>query len=270
MLRRHGLAPRKRLGQNFLRDRSVLDRILRAGHIDNDDQVLEVGAGTGVLTEALAGVARRIVAVELDDALFPLLGERFSGTPRVELLHANALEVDPSELFEGEYKLLGNIPYYITGPLVRHFLEARHPPNLLVFMVQKEVAERMAAAPGRLSLLGVSVQFYARVTVVSSVPAGAFYPRPKVDSAIVRIEPHHRRIDSTLRDVFFTLARAGFSQKRKQLANALAHGTGMSRDQVSARLQSAGIEPYRRAESLAVDEWIDLARRWEDAAEVSS
>ena len=261
-LRRHGLRPRKRLGQHFLRDRSFLRRILDAVGVAPGDQVLEIGAGTGVLTRAMAEAGARVLAVELDDALHQLLQREMSDLPNVRLWHGNALAFDPCEHLEGPYKLAGNIPYYVTGLLVRHFLESRCQPTVLVLMVQREVADRMVAAPGQLSLLGLSVQYYARPEIVARVPAGAFYPRPTVDSAIVRLTPYRSHPSDTDRDRFFELARAGFSVRRKQLGNALSSGLGIPREAARTLLAKAGIEERRRAETLSVEEWERLARIW--------
>lgn len=254
--------PRKRLGQNFLRDRAFLARIIEAGELSPRDEVLEVGPGTGALTEALAAAAARVVAVELDDSLFALLIRHFGGTPNVEVIHGDALRVNPCDVFAGSYKLIANIPYYITGPLLRHFLEARCQPDVLVLMLQREVAQRIAASPGDLSLLGVSVQRYADPHIICRVPAGAFYPRPKVDSAIVRLTPHRNRIWLSAADDFFAVARAGFGLRRKQLVNALAHGLAVSREAASLLLADAGVAPSRRAETLSLEEWDRLASAW--------
>ncbi|GAC1326964.1 MAG: 16S rRNA (adenine(1518)-N(6)/adenine(1519)-N(6)) -dimethyltransferase RsmA [Chloroflexota bacterium] len=259
ILRHHRLRPRKSLGQNFLQDGRVADRIVEALDLDPGDEVLEIGAGTGVLTDRLAGVARFLAAIELDDSLFSLLAMHFATSPGVRLLHADALEVDPCDIFRGAYKLVGNIPYYVTGPIVRHFLEAACRPRVLVFMVQREVAERMIARPGHLSLLGVSVQFYARAEIVARVPAGAFFPRPKVDSAVVRLLPFERTYETAEVSTFFTVARAGFGTKRKQLVNALGHGLGVSRDTAIALLSDARVASERRAETLTIEEWRRLA-----------
>jgi len=260
----HGLRPRKSLGQNFLRDRSYLERILAAGEIESSDTVLEIGAGTGVLTRALAARAHRVVAVELDDSLVTLLGTEFESVRNIEIWHGNALDFDPCCLLPEGYKLVGNIPYYITGPLIRRYLEASCPPRCLVLMVQREVAERIVATPGSLSLLGVSVQFYASAEIVTRVPSRAFSPRPKVDSAILRLVPHASTTAGPLRDSFFAVARAGFGMRRKQLVNSLSSGLSLSRDAGQELLGRANIDEKRRAETLSVAEWTELARRWLD------
>lgn len=260
-LRREGLRPRKRLGQNFLRDSTFLPKIVAAADVDCTDEVLEVGAGTGILTEALAERAARVVAVELDERLYRALARRFQGLPDVLLVHENALAFEPCGHFSGPYKLVANIPYYITGLLVRKYLEATCQPIRLVLMVQREVAQRMAAGPGDLSMLGVSVQYYAQVQVVARVPAGAFYPVPKVDSAIVVLKPYRTARASAGAEAFFKLARAGFGVRRKQLQNALAAGTDMGREEARALLLAAGVDPTERAERLTIADWERLAAR---------
>lgn len=261
-LRDRGLAPRKRLGQNFLHDRVYLQRIVAAAQLESTDQVLEVGAGTGVLTAEIAPRVERLIAIELDDQLVRLLRDTYAGDPHVQIWHGNALEFDPCQHFDRTYKLVGNIPYYITGQILRHYLEAACPPSLLILLVQREVAERMTAAPGQLSLLGVSVQAYGQPRIVSRVPAGAFYPPPKVESAIVRIQPHPTPAFGSNPVPFFTVARAGFGTKRKQLANSLAHGLSISTMQARELLQMAGIEPSLRAEALTVADWARVADLW--------
>jgi 16S rRNA (adenine1518-N6/adenine1519-N6)-dimethyltransferase len=258
-LRAHGLAPRKRLGQNFLRDRSFLKRIVDAADLGDGDEVLEVGAGTGVLTQALLERTRRVVAIELDDSLFDLLQNRLGSDPKLELWHGNALDFDPGSRFAGPYKLLGNIPYYITGPLVRRYLEVEHKPSVLVFMVQREVAERIVAGPGDLSVLGVSVQYYANASIVARVPAGAFYPVPKVDSAILRLVPRPARLGAEP-DAFFRVVKAGFSMRRKQITNSLSSGLKLTRPATQELLRKAAIDETRRAETLSVAEWVTLTR----------
>lgn len=257
-LRARGLAPRKRLGQNFLRDTSFLTRILDAADIGPSDDVLEIGAGTGVLTRAAAGRSRRLVAIELDDSLFALLQANLGTLDNLELWHGNALDFDPSTAFAGSYKLLGNIPYYITGPLIRRYLELDHRPSVLVFMVQREVADRIVALPGNLSVLGVSVQYYADARIVARVPAGAFYPVPRVDSAILQMLPKRRTPDVSP-EAFFSVVKAGFGMRRKQLANSMAAGLKVERGEAQALLEAAGIDATRRAETLSIPEWEHVA-----------
>jgi len=265
LLYAHQMRPNKAFGQNFLVDRSVLQRIIGAAEINADDQVLELGAGTGVLTRELAKHARRVVAVELERDMLSLLAETTRYFANVELVERNMLYVDPAEVFESAaYKLVANLPYYITAPTFRHFLESTNPPRLLVVMVQYEVAQRIVAEPGDLSLLGVSVQFYGKPKIIDHVPARAFYPAPKVDSAILRIDLKDEvPLTSNQRDSFFRLVQAGFSERRKQLHNSLAHGLHRKDAVVQAWLSAASIDPARRAETLSIEEWLQLWHKME-------
>lgn len=257
LLRRHGLRARKSLGQNFLIDEGALARIVSAASLTVDDTVLEIGPGLGSLTRHLAIAAQQVVAVEIDQTLLPVLAEVVATHPNVRVVHADILTVDPAELIEGQrYKVVANIPYYITSAVIRHLLEARVRPSVIVLTVQREVAERICAAPGDLSVLAVSVQAYARAELVARIPAGAFYPRPDIDSAVVRLtalpEPVFGSQDA---DRFFRVVKAGFGQKRKQLRNALSTGLRQPAQAADVWLARAGIDPTRRAETLSLDEW---------------
>jgi len=260
----HAMRPHKSFGQNFLIDRSVLLKIVEAAEIDANDQVLEVGAGTGVLTRELARRARRVVAVELERDMLALLSKTTQHYANVELIARNLLYLDPAEVFGAEpYKLVANLPYYITAPTFRHFLESGHPPRLLVVMVQQEVAQRIVAGPGHLSLLAVSIQFYGRPRIIAHVPASAFYPAPKVDSAILRIDVNDQApLPTEERDGFFRVVQAGFSERRKQLHNALSSGLHRKNEDVRAWLNAANIDSTRRAETLSIEEWL---RVWNES-----
>ena len=256
----HHIRPNKAFGQNFIVDHSILLRIVEAAEIHVDDQVLELGAGTGVLTRELAKHARRVVAVELEREMLSLLVKTTRNYANVELLERNLLYVDPAEVFGSEpYKLVANLPYYITAPTFRHFLESANAPRLFVVMVQYEVAQRIVAGPGDMSLLGVSIQFYGKPSIIEHVPARAFYPAPKVDSAILRIDLKDEvPLTPGQRDSFFRLVQAGFSQRRKQIHNSLTHGLHRKNVEVQAGLLAANIEPSRRAETLSIEDWLRL------------
>jgi 16S rRNA (adenine1518-N6/adenine1519-N6)-dimethyltransferase len=256
----HHIRPNKAFGQNFIVDHSILLRIVEAAEIHVDDQVLELGAGTGVLTRELAKHARRVVAVELEREMLSLLVKTTRNYTNVELLERNLLYVDPTEVFGSEpYKLVANLPYYITAPTFRHFLESANQPRLFVVMVQYEVAQRIVAGPGDMSLLGVSIQFYGRPSIIEYVPARAFYPAPKVDSAILRIDLKDEvPLTPGKRDSFFRLVQAGFSQRRKQIHNSLTHGLHRKNVEVQAGLLAANIDPSRRAETLSIEDWLRL------------
>ena len=263
LLRAHGLRPRKRLGQNFLVDPAALDRIVDAATLDAQEPVVEVGAGVGNLTRLLAGRAGQVVAVEVDGQLVELLREQVSDLPNVQVLHGDVLSISDFGFPHLGYVVVGNLPYYITSAILRHFLEGEPRPKRLVVTVQREVAQRIVAGPGDMSLLAVSVQFYGRPEIVARIPAGAFYPAPEVDSAVVRINtgPALRTMLAPGVDdrAFFRLVRAGFSQKRKTLRNALSAGLRRSPAEVEALLRQAGIDPRRRAETLSLEEWAELA-----------
>ncbi len=257
-----GIRPKKSLGQNFLVDPTHRARIVGAADLTVDDTVLEIGPGPGVLTELIAAAAGRVLAVELDDRLIPFLHERFAAQPNVTIVHGDILKIDLSALTEDKpYKVVANLPYYITSAVIRHLLESKSPPEVLVLTVQREVAERMVAQPPNMSLLALGVQFYCTGRIVAKVPAGAFYPAPKVDSAVVRLD---RLLTPVAKDVeacrFFDVARAGFSQPRKQLRNSLASGLQIAPAAVEGWLAVAGIDPKRRAETLSLAEWAALAR----------
>ena len=263
LLRAHGLRPRKRLGQNFLVDPTALGRIVDAAGLDAQETVVEVGAGVGNLTRLLAERAGQVVAVEVDGQLVEVLREQVSGLPNVEVLHGDVLSISDFGFPHLGYVVVGNLPYYITSAILRHFLEGEPRPGRLVVTVQREVAQRIVAGPGDMSLLAVSVQFYGRPEIVARIPAGAFYPAPEVDSAVVRITmgPALRVTLAPGVDerAFFRLVRAGFSQKRKTLRNALSAGLRRSPAEVEGLLRQAGIEPRRRAETVSLEEWAGLA-----------
>lgn len=254
--------PRKRFGQNFLTDRNILDKIVRAAEISRSDSVLEIGPGLGHLTRALAETGAQVAAVELDRDLFTNLCAEFSDITNVHLLQGDILERTPDEwLAQAQlappYLVVANIPYYITSPILRYLLEATFAPMRLVVLVQKEVAQHMVAQPPHANLLGVSIQYYGMPRIVGTVPAGAFFPRPEVDSAIVRVDVSNRH-DATQARAFFQVVRAGFSGKRKQLRNALANGLHLSTAQATLLLQRAQVDPTRRAETLHLEEWKTL------------
>ena len=263
LLDQYGLEPKKSLGQNFLFDENVLGRIAGAAGLAAGDEVLEIGPGLGSLTRVLAQTAGRVVAVELDERLLPILRAELAAYENVAVIHGDILEQDPGELFEGPYKVVANVPYYITGAILRHLLAAGHKPTLMVLTVQKEVAERLKAEPPNMSLLAVSVQLYGAVEVVDTIKAGAFWPRPEVDSAVVRIEVKvERPLPLAEEEAFCDLVRAGFGQKRKQLQNNLRQ-LGYGKAQIREALKEAGVDGRRRAETLSLEEWLGVYNSFE-------
>lgn len=268
LLRQFGFKPRKSLGQHFLVDEAVLERILSAAELSPGDIVVEIGAGLGILTEGLAKQRARVIAVELDAKLVALLKKRLAGFPDVKIVHADILKITPGQLLRDNlpasdlargYKVIANLPYYITSPVLSHFLEAEPRPSRMVLMVQKEVGEAIAAAPGKMRSLSVKAQFYSKPAIVSYVPAASFYPAPKVDSVILRLDVY-RQPPIEVSDVagFFDIVMYGFRSPRKQIRNSLAHSLEMPSVQVASLLDKAGIEAKRRAETLSLEEWRKL------------
>jgi len=273
LLRQFGFKTKKRLGQHFLIDEAVLEHILSAAELSPGDIVVEVGSGLGILTEGLAKRGVKVIAVELDSKLVALLKKRLAAFPDVKIIQADILKVTPQRLLQNNlpaselvrgYKVIANLPYYITSPVLRHFLEAQPRPSEMVVMVQKEVGEAIAATPGKMSLLSVKTQFYSQPAIISYVPAASFYPPPKVDSVILRMDVYSRpTIEVSDVAGFFDMVMHGFSAPRKQLRNSLAHSLGMPPSQVASLLEKAGIEAKRRAETLSLEEWRKL---WETFA----
>jgi 16S rRNA (adenine1518-N6/adenine1519-N6)-dimethyltransferase len=257
LLRAHGLRPNKRLGQNFLIDEIHLARIVEAAGVGPNDEVLEVGAGLGSLTRHLAAVARRVVAVELDAALLPILREQTAEQANIEIVQGDILRLQLAKLVTSPgYLVVANIPYYLTSNLIRHLLEAEPRPARLALTVQVEVAERACAAPPEMSLLALSVQLYGAPRIAHRIPAGAFFPAPKVDSAVLVVDLYPQpKLPEGKVDAFFRLTKAAFAQKRKTLANSLAALPEWTKDEVAARLEAAGIDPMRRPQTLSLEEW---------------
>jgi 16S rRNA (adenine1518-N6/adenine1519-N6)-dimethyltransferase len=264
LLRTHGLTPKKSLGQNFLADPAALEHIIQAAEIPPNSTILEVGPGLGSLTRYLALAAARVIAVELDASLIPPLEYVLGGLPNVEIVHADILKIAPGDfIFEDRYLVVANIPYYITSNLIRHLLEAPLKPSRIVLTVQREVAERITAIPNDMNLLALSVQVYGKPQISMRIPAGAFYPPPTVDSSVVRIDLYPQPlIASDQLDIFFRLAKAGFGQKRKTLRNSLSAGLSWSGERTAQLLLQSGIDPQRRAETLALQEWKTLVERY--------
>jgi 16S rRNA (adenine1518-N6/adenine1519-N6)-dimethyltransferase len=257
LLHQYGLHPHKSLGQNFLMDESALQKVVAAAQVSSQDIILEIGAGLGSLTRQLAVMAHRVVAVEVDSSLIPALEQVVSQYSNVQVVEGDILALDPVQLVsQSPYLVVANIPYYITSALIRHLLESSLPPRRLVLTVQQEVARRICAMPGDMSLLALSVQVYGHPEIIAYIPPGAFYPPPRVDSAIIRIDLLPTPLIPTDQlDTFFKLLKAGFSQKRKTLRNSLAAGLRLSPAAAESMLKDAHIDPMRRAETLSLTEW---------------
>ena len=260
LMRKHGLSARKSLGQNFLLDETALEKVVAAAEIPANATVLEIGPGLGSLTRHLARAAAHVVAVELDADILPALQEALGDAQNVTVIHGDILQQEMASLIdEPGYLVVANIPYYITSAVIRHLLEAPVKPARLVLTMQKEVAERICAKPGDLSLLALSVQVYGSPRPAARIPAGAFYPPPKVDSAVLRVDLYPRpRIPEDQLDTFFHLAKLAFAQKRKTLRNTLSAGLRWPPERAAGLLAEAGIDPMRRAETLSLDEWAQM------------
>jgi 16S rRNA (adenine1518-N6/adenine1519-N6)-dimethyltransferase len=239
--------------------------VVEVAGIETSDAVLEIGPGLGNLTRLLAVQARQVMAVEVDPNLIPPLREVLTPFANVQVVQSDILALDPAQLMkEPGYLVVANIPYNITSALIRHLLEARIKPARIIMTVQREVAERICASPGKLSLLALSVQVYGKPIMAARILAEAFYPVPKVDSAVVRIDLSPQPlIPNPLLPLFFRLAKAGFSQKRKTLRNSLAGGLRLTPAQAANMLLAAGIDPQRRAETLSLEEWSRLTEYYE-------
>jgi 16S rRNA (adenine1518-N6/adenine1519-N6)-dimethyltransferase len=260
------------LGQHFLIDEEVLKLITSAAELASTDVIMEIGPGLGVLTRELARQSGWVVTVELDSRLATILEQSLAPFNNVTIINEDILRIDPATLLQEQrakfppiigspfsYKVVANLPYYITSPVLRHFLEASLKPQIIVVMVQKEVAEAIVAKPGQMSILSISVQFYGEPAIINYVPAQCFYPAPEVDSAILKIKLYSQPpVEVTDRESFFKLVRAGFSAPRKQMGNSLAQGLGLSKAEILSLLGKASIVSQRRAETLTLSEWAKL------------
>lgn len=265
LLQSHGLAPNKKLGQNFLCDEGVVERIADSAGVTADDCVLEIGPGMGALTRALAHRARRVVAVEIDSGLIPVLQDTLADYDNVTVVHGDFLKADLGELHQtlggGSFRVAANLPYYITTPIILRLLESGLPVLSMSFLVQKEVAERMAAKPGTKNYgsLSIAVQYYADVQVVLRVPPACFLPAPSVDSVVVRMDVRPPVVQVRSQEDFFRITRAAFAMRRKTLANNLASGLSLNRAQAEDLIAQAGLSPSVRGEALSLEEFARLS-----------
>lgn len=255
-------SPNKSLGQHWLRERAVLERIADVAHLTTDDTVLEIGPGQGTLTSVLLGKSKKVIAVEFDEALARKLPDQFPGK-ELEVIHADILSFDLTRLAAG-YKVVANVPYYITSKIVQRFMTTANKPSVMVLLVQKEVAQRLAAEPGKMSILAVSAQLFADVRLGDIVPAHLFIPPPKVDSQVVILKTRSTPlVEKASEKGFFRVVKAGFSAKRKKLRSNLAGGLQLSRTEVELLLQKTAISPDMRAEDLSLAQWSTLVTEYE-------
>ncbi|NMB62360.1 MAG: ribosomal RNA small subunit methyltransferase A [Chloroflexi bacterium] len=264
LLKEHHLTPKKELGQNFLIDSSILSRIVESAEISKTAQVLEIGAGLGSLTYFLASAAERVVAIEVDQALLPIARQVLKDQDNVELIEGNILKIDiPVLHLPNGYTVVANIPYYITSAIIRKLLTTKEKPTRMVLTIQEEVAERICAKAGEMNLLALSVQVFGKPSTLLKIPAGAFYPTPKVDSVTLRIDLYEKPLIAEEKlDMFFRLIKAGFSQKRKMLRNTLSASLHIPREETDILLEKSGITPQRRAQTIALEEWNALTEQF--------
>lgn len=269
---RHGFKLSKSLGQNFLTDKNIIDKIIEKSGIGKNDLVIEIGPGIGVLTAAAACEAGKVIAVEIDRNLIPILRETLSAYDNIEIINSDILKTDLKAILEQNtdiggqkrsgVKILGNLPYYITTPIIMKLLEDRVPADSITIMLQKEVADRIKASPGTKAYgaLSVAVQYYCTVSHVANAPKEIFVPQPKVDSTVIRLDIRKEKpVVLNSEEAFFTVVKAGFGQRRKTLLNSLTGVYGLTKDEIAAVMATAGIDPVRRAETLSLDEFAALA-----------
>jgi len=264
------IVAKKSLGQNFLKDESVLNHIIESANLSKDDVVIEIGPGPGALTEKLAAVCKQVIAIEIDERMVELLHTKLVGNENVEIIAGDILKINLPELIEKylptgqagnlqytKYKVVANLPYYITSPIIRLLLETKYPPAEMVVMVQKEVAERIVAKKGAMSILAVSVQYYAKAQFLFTVFKESFEPMPKVDSAILKITRNKKQETNNKEKTkkFFRIVKSGFSAKRKTLVNNLSNGLQLQKKEIETKLGSLGFSPNTRAQELGVEDW---------------
>ena len=254
LLRTYGAWPNKDLGQHFLTDKNVLEKMIETADISRNDVVVEVGPGIGIMTKELAKRAKKVYAIEIDPKIAEILSTICIQYPNLKIVRGDIRDFSPKGI--GRYKVVANLPYYITSHVIKKFLEEKNKPETITILIQREVAERICAKPGRMSILAVAVQFYGIPEVKELVSPLAFFPSPKVYSAILKIrvfkEPLFEDVDAK---IFFRLVKAGFGEKRKMLANSISGGLGIEKELAEKLLKGAGVEPMLRAERLSLDDW---------------
>ncbi len=261
LCKKYGLTPSKRYGQNYLINEEVVEKIIEASDLSSKDVVLEIGSGFGVLTFALAEKAKKVITFEIEKKIEQYWNNKLLETKNIEMIWGNILKFDIEKLKIKDYKLVANLPYQITSAVIRKFLEITNKPKTMVLMVQKEVAERICAKPGKMSLLAVSVQCYAEAKIITKVPSSYFWPEPKVDSAVIKLSVFDSSHLVAPDENFFKIVKAGFSSKRKLLLNNLMGLLGKSQKiEILKILKQVGINDKARAQDLSVQQWHDLTR----------
>jgi len=263
LLRAKAIRPSKRMGQHFLVQRTVLRKVIESSELKKEDIVLEIGAGLGTLTRELAQRVKKVMAVEKDPKLVEILREVLKDSQNVEIIQQDILKFQVSSFkFQEGYKVISNLPYGIATEVIRKFLESKKPPKLMVLMVQKEVGKRICSKPPVMERLGVLVQALAEVKILEIIKKSSFWPQPKVDSVILKILPNDLNLSSRDKELFSKIVKAGFSHPRKQLAKNLSGGLNLSRQNVEDWLSQNNIQPSQRAQTLSLNDWLNLTKSW--------
>jgi len=260
LLEKHETSPLKRLGQNFLIDKGILEKIITAGDIQPTDTILEIGPGLGLITQQLAQKAKKVIAVEKDSKMCRILEETLKDYSNIEIIQKDILK---HEIQIKNYKVVANLPFYLTSHLIRRFLERDAPPREMILIVQKEIAQRICAKPPRMNFLSVSVQFYSKPKITSYISKSSFWPRPEVNAAIIKISEIKKNIPKINTELFFKIVSAGFSQPRKQLINNLSRKLKPSKEETKKWLLDNNIKPNQRAETLSINDWVKLTKACE-------
>lgn len=265
LLERYNIRPRRGLGQNFLIDRNILNKIIAVPDLSKQDIVVEVGPGVGTLTQELALRVNKVIAIEKDRKMCEILTEVLKDFKNVEILNEDILASRTCDVGQS-YKVVANLPYYITSPVIKKFLESANQPDPMVLMVQKEVGERIIASPPNMSILSVAVQFYSQPKIIAKVSKNCFWPAPKVDSAIIKIvkNDQYTRIIEGNEKKFFQLVKAGFSSKRKQLLGNIIRSFNIQRQSVQSIFQKVNLDNKIRAQELSIEQWIGLLQEIKD------
>lgn len=262
ILKKYTVSPSKGLGQNFLIDKNAIKKVVKAADLEPEDTVLEIGPGLGALTQELAKKVKKVIAVEKDRKMVDILKEALRNFNNVEIIQGDIRKIDLKDCHLPEnYKVVANLPFYLTAPIIRRFLELKEvSPQSMTLVVQKEVGQRICAKPPDMSILAVSVQFYAKPEIISFVSRESFWPKPKVHSAIIKITPNPQRVHRPDVCRFFRIVKAGFSNPRKQLANNLSRNLVIDKKKIEKSLLKNNIQPVQRAETLSVKDWINLTK----------
>jgi len=264
LLKKYRTHPSKRLGQNFLINGAILKKVIKAADLHPQDTVLEIGPGIGVLTQGLARTAKKVIAIEKDPKMIDVLKDTTKDFQNVEIIKEDILKMSPEsyKLKAKSYKVVANLPFYLTAPVIRQFLETKNPPQEMNLVVQKEVAQRICAKPPDMSILAVSIQFYAKPEIISYISKKSFWPSPKVDAAILKIVPRQFCVPASRQfcEQFFRIVKAGFAHPRKQILNNLSNELKYNKGVVRFWLLKNNIQLTQRAETLTLEDWIKLTK----------